>query len=324
MKHTVKNKIVYDTNGLEDFVTLQCPELQTAIRPEYVAKFKNYSTITEVLNKAYYVLQENPLASVEDLCRIIDKYQIELLWGRDDNGRFVGEYIAKASERELLLKEISSYNNVVVIVDDDDDNTYKYLKSVEKNIQVLTAESAQGLEFDYVVLAKNFTENSKSYDVLSEIYTSSQRSRKATIILPTTATEAKASFISKFDVRAANSIAFDDSTITEFKQWRLKLLQKVESLKSQAAEGEKGMVEDTSDSANPAPQSSSEDPASPFTMDSDVVDDEIGNDAELPSSEPSTPSVIIPATPTVLAEVTPGTSRVKPATVRGGITYKTD
>ena len=318
LKYTKNNKVQYNTTGLEDFVTLQCPELQTAIRPEYVAKFKNYSTLTEVLNKAYYALQENPLTTASDLNRLVSDQKIELLWGRDGDEHLVGEYIALLSEKEELLKEISSYDNVAVVVENDKYKEYEYLKSTNKNIKVLTAESAIGLEFDYVILITDLTENNNSYDVLSKLYTSSQRSRKATVLIPT-GIDVGTFLESKFDIRAANNISFDDTTIAEFKDWRINLLQKVEDYQPQITGDEQGVAQDISDPSNAFLQPSPEDNASPV-----VSDEEVG-DVESPSPEPTTPSVVHPSDSTVLAEVTPGISNdTKPAVVRGGITYRTD
>ena len=207
---------------------------------------------------------------------------------------------------------------MAVVVENDKYKEYEYLKSTNKNIKVLTAESAIGLEFDYVILITDLTENNNSYDVLSKLYTSSQRSRKATVLIPT-GIDVGTFLESKFDIRAANNISFDDTTIAEFKDWRINLLQKVEDYQPQITGDEQGVAQDISDPSNAFLQPSPEDNASPV-----VSDEEVG-DVESPSPEPTTPSVVHPSDSTVLAEVTPGISNdTKPAVVRGGITYRTD
>lgn len=218
-------------SGIEDFLYLSAPEVVASIRPKYVAKYKNYISLSTSLRRVQNLLKQRPHAT-EPECNNLVKEVSTLFWGETENGELVGERIVGRDTAIQEVEKMLSYSqDTIIIVDDPNTSIYKQYKS--DTVKVLTPEQAQGLECEYVILATDFSKNRAGeiqgeYGQMTDIYTSSQRSTKGTLIINNGTL--LPSIKSEKDNRGANEISFDESIIADFKQWRLDLLSLVDNV----------------------------------------------------------------------------------------------
>lgn len=213
--------------GVEDTYTIKTPDLIAPLRPDNIAKYDNYTKLTEALDKVREQYYNNPAIQPRILDTFTREYlnanKIEFKYFEDANS-FGGEKIVPEGDIQNHIQKLKKLSSDIAIITDKPE---KY--NTIQGVKIVSLNSVQGDEFDYVIIDKNFglDETGKSrgeYYKLKDLYTLTQRSRKGTIIVNSGIGDV---YSSKLDNTSRGNIEMPQSQITDFKNWRVSLLENV-------------------------------------------------------------------------------------------------
>ena len=199
-KQNAKKEKIKDVpvqSGIEDCFFISGPELTASIRNHNIAKQMNLEKLTVLVNSVLNEYRKKPWLSKKDLNTILGNYldggvSTKLVYHAEAGKSFVGE-------KFITYKDVISYAEEFVNLstefrkdlEGDDkkpkvllitDEVEKWQALEEKGVTVLSSSKAQGGEYDFVIIDKNFDISDK-YDTLKDFYTSISRSRIGTVIV---------------------------------------------------------------------------------------------------------------------------------------------
>ena len=170
--------------GIEDCFYLRTPELTESLRTLNAAKIRNYQLLNRLSKDIDKDYSRNPHYRLSDLnSKCPDKISL-LFYESDDKSVLLGEKITKSTEDfEDTIERFKDKGSIAIITDNVEKYNKKYIDA--KNISVIHTGVAQGGEYDYVFIDKDFKKEhgNNKYPLLKDIYTLTQRSRIATVIL---------------------------------------------------------------------------------------------------------------------------------------------
>lgn len=202
-------------SGLEDFTIVKSTELTTALRPSVVGKYDNAMAMDSKLSEINALAVEKDSASLGEYDKIANSVltQLELKsYENPETGEIFGEKIIVGSDDEisLYLKRLSKLGTVAYISNKK--------VTVPDGVEKIDVDKAQGGEWDYVIIDKDWNTESK-YDSLRDLYTLTQRSTKGSIIVDNGIV--KALNISKNNtVTASEPMELTKSDIDDFVNWK--------------------------------------------------------------------------------------------------------
>lgn len=201
--------------GLEDFTIVKSPELTTALRPSVVGKFDNAMMMDAMLSEINAKATDADARSLGDYDAITNTELIELnlkSYENPETGEVFGEKFITGTEEEvnMYLKRFAKLGSVAYITDKD--------VTVPDGVENIKAHAAQGGEWDYVVIDKNWNLNSK-YDSLRDLYTLTQRSTKGTIIVDKGVVKAL-NIVKNSTATAAEPMELNSQDLAEFVEWK--------------------------------------------------------------------------------------------------------
>lgn len=224
---------IYDNKrvdcGIEDTYVVKTPDLIAPLRPDNIAKYDNYTRLAEALDKVYEQYYNDPAINPSTLDTFTKEYltanKIDFKYFEDAD-TFGGEKIILETDIQKYIDKFKRLSEDIAIITDKPE---KY--NTVKGVKVVALNSVQGDEFDYVIIDKNFglDDSNRSrgdYYKLKDLYTLSQRSRKGTVIVNSGLGD---NFTSKLDPTSIGNIEMPQSQITDFKNWRTSLLDRIPS-----------------------------------------------------------------------------------------------
>lgn len=210
--------------GIEDTYFTRTPNLTAPLRPNNIAKYDNYTILNSILDQTWDKYYDNPsmLESEIDLLtkQILSENSIKLKYF-ETTETFGGEkFINSSDEVPKIVEKLSKLSNDIAIITD---NPAKY--TAINNVKVVGLDSVQGDEFEFAIIDKSWKDTSgKHYLTLKDLYTLTQRSTKGTIIVDNgISLDLKLNTIN--DMTSAGSIEVSPEQISDFKDWRTKLLE---------------------------------------------------------------------------------------------------
>ena len=171
------------STGLEDCLYFGSSYLTASLRPSNLAKFENFNTLNNALNKIMEEWRQKPWSSFGELDAFVPN-EIQLKYFENPE-LFYGDKLIDDNEDLIeLAKKYLPRGKVTIITDD----LGKY-QTVPDEIQVKAYNKMQGMETDFVLVDVNFVKNNNfgsggggKYAALRDIYTIAQRSRIGTAI----------------------------------------------------------------------------------------------------------------------------------------------
>lgn len=139
----------------------------------------------------------------------------------NSNDDVYGEYKVDSSKDAInKIDALKKKGSVVVITNDV--NTYSGIAG----ITVKTPENVQGGEYDYAVIDIDFQEAflNSTLKGFKMLYMATQRSKKGTIIVDEKNALANKKIMFVQDVNAANEFSLSQSSIDNYKEWKLGLM----------------------------------------------------------------------------------------------------
>lgn len=221
---TIKGEVQMVSNGIEDFVSLRTPSPTASLRASNVAKLDNYNIINSILEAVEREYSLHPEWGSNDVDKELAKYlstPIEIKY-HSEGKRIVGEKFVDSEE--ALRKEIERVKGLGSILIISDDVT-KY--SAIDGVTVRPSTNVNGGEFDYVFVDKKWMDhNSSKFDLMRDLYTVSQRSTQATIMIDYGITNALA-ILSKDSPESNAPYVMSDKEREAFRKWRLDSLNRI-------------------------------------------------------------------------------------------------
>ena len=200
--------------GLEDFTIVKSPELTTALRPSTVGKFDNALLLDGALSEINYIAADEnatTLPKYDEITNgVVTGLQFKYYEDRETGELFGEKIITNSDEVGIYLSKLSKLGKVAYISDRD--------VTVPEGVTKIKTHEAQGGEWDYVVIDKQWNAGSK-YDTLRDLYTLTQRSTKGTIIVEN-GIKAILPISSKSDASAAEAMELNPRDLQEFKDWK--------------------------------------------------------------------------------------------------------
>ena len=183
-------------SGIEDCIYISGPELTESLRNNNVAKANNLRDLTITINKVLDKMRDNPAmtaAEVEtEIARVRkvattlayydgeDSFVGERFVSKDQITHYIDKFVNLSTElRKDLENEEDKKPSVLLITEDVD----KYALVASKGVTVLTPTQAQGGEYDYVIIDKDFSKNPSNWTALRDFYTAISRSRHGSVII---------------------------------------------------------------------------------------------------------------------------------------------
>lgn len=217
---------VFET-GLEDCISTRTPNLIAPLRPDYVVKYDNYMMLSDLLDKAYNKLFNEPSISDKELNVFVNSLlrenNLRIKYYEDDN-LFVGSKIIKKDDIKFYINKFKKLSNDVCIVTDEPS---KYSQYVQDGIQVRKIEDVQGDEFDYIIVDSDFSKDSLVQ--LKSFYTLSQRSKKGSVF------NSFSLRVFKNTVGESGKISMDESQKEKSRKWKIDSLKKIPTKEIQFA-----------------------------------------------------------------------------------------
>lgn len=215
----VENQNIRINSSIEDFWYAKSPLLSTSMRSNFAGKLDNFVLLDTLLT-----ISESKVAEMEQ--QTISEYNAEiekLLLAGNQGSRFslqywedpevgvVGEKFIDEADAATYVSKLSKLGTVLYITDKD----VPSIPGVEKRDSL----SAQGGEFDFVVIDKKWTHSGSKYNAVRDLYTLTQRSRRGSVIVDRGMKNLLGlDNISR--VTAKQNIAINTGDIDEFKKWR--------------------------------------------------------------------------------------------------------
>jgi len=229
-----KDETMSAFTGIEDCFYLRSPELTASMRALNEAKRRNYVYLNTILRGITKDYARNPHWTIETLnTKCPDSLDLTY-YESDDKSILYGEKLTK-SEDEIYaaIERFKERGTVGIVTDKVDKYTRKY--TGVKNVTIIPTNVAQGGEFDFVVVDKSFKSDNKigrslsKFSTIRDLYTLSQRSTTATMILDNDLTDVIK--ISNTPDPLANQIfqAPSEEQINDFKSWKIASLDGVDA-----------------------------------------------------------------------------------------------
>ena len=171
----------YTSSGVEDCIISTAMELTSTIRTENIAQFNNMDALNEKVDRGFRFYLENRDANAEILSEKVGTDPVELGYS-EGNDFFVGtKIIGNITDAKAYVNKFKKFagDKTILIISDHKDD-YKDLQG-DKQILVLDAHAAQGGEFDYVVVDKNF--KGYKYNQFRDINTILSRAKIGSVIV---------------------------------------------------------------------------------------------------------------------------------------------
>ena len=221
---TIKGEVQMVSNGVEDFISLRTPSPTASLRASNVAKLDNYNVVNSILESVEREYSLHPEWGSNNVDAELAKYlstPIEIKY-HSEGKRIVGEKFVDSEE--ALRKEIERVKGLGSILIISDDVT-KY--SAIEGVEVRPSTNVNGGEFDYVFVDKKWMDhNSSKFDLMRDLYTVSQRSTQATIMIDYGITNALA-ILSKDSPESNAPYVMSDKERDAFKNWRRGSLNRI-------------------------------------------------------------------------------------------------
>ena len=281
---TVFGKEVIDT-GIEDTINIKTPDLVAPLRPDNIAKYDNYVSLSQRLDEIYKQYYNNPAIEPKYLSEFAEKYlQSNPVEFKYFEGSFIfgGEKIIKEDEVFSHIEKLKQHSSDIAIITD---NPKKY--NTTQGVKIVSLNSVQGDEFDYIIIDKNFglTNEGKSrgeFYKLKDLYTLTQRSRKGSIIVSRGLGN---TISSKQDSTSSGNIEMPESQIQDFKEWRINAIPDItESIEFEEYQSQQPNNEQANAPVEPANNSVATENSTPTTS-------PIERDTEVEFTNPIKPEV---------------------------------
>lgn len=283
-KETINNKSIQ--SGIEDCFFISGPELTASIRNHNIAKQMNLEKLTVLVNSVLSEYRKKPWLDSTQLNTFLKTLtqqgapKTKLVYFHDEGKSFVGEKFIKS-------KDVISYANEFVALstefrkdleDADDkkpkvllitDEVEKWQALEEKGVTVLSSSKAQGGEYDFVIIDKNF-DIENQYDTLRDFYTSISRSRIGTVIVDNDGSIKNLLNIENVPVESTikdKPVSFADDA-DSLREWKMESIDFIDA----TGEGEGSSDEDGSDSDGSDEVGGSDDPSLGAVISSDTDD----------------------------------------------------
>lgn len=223
---TVFGKEIIDS-GIEDTINIKTPDLVAPLRPDNIAKYDNYISLSQRLDEIYKQYYNNPAIEPKYLSEFAEKYlqsnPVEFKYF-ESSFIFGGEKIIKEDEVFSHIEKLKQHSSDIAIITD---NPKKY--NTTQGVKIVPLSSVQGDEFDYIIIDKNFrlTNEGKSrgeFYKLKDLYTLTQRSKKGSIIVSRGLGN---TISSKQDSTSSGNIEMPESQIQDFKEWRINAIPNI-------------------------------------------------------------------------------------------------
>lgn len=226
-----KNKVVIDgktqmvSNGIEDFVSLRTPSPTATLRASNIAKLDNYNIINPILEAAEREYSLHPEWGSNAIDAELSKYlatPIEIKY-HSEGKRIVGEkFVDSEDALRREIERVKGLGSILIIADD----ISKY--SAIDGVTVWPSTNVNGGEFDYVFVDKKWNDyNSSKFDLMRDLYTVSQRSTQATVMIDHGITNALA-ILSKDSPESDVLYVMSDKERKSFRDWRLAPLNRID------------------------------------------------------------------------------------------------
>lgn len=281
---TVFGKEVIDT-GIEDTINIKTPDLVAPLRPDNIAKYDNYVSLSQRLDEIYKQYYNNPAIEPKYLSEFAEKYlqsnPVEFKYF-ESSFIFGGEKIIKEDEVFSHIEKLKQHSSDIAIITD---NPKKY--NTTQGVKIVPLNSVQGDEFDYIIIDKNFglTNEGKSrgeFYKLKDLYTLTQRSKKGSIIVSRGLGN---TISSKQDSTSSGNIEMPESQIQDFKEWRINAIPDItESIEFEEYQSQQPNNEQANAPVEPANNSVATENSTPTTS-------PIERDTEVEFTNPIKPEV---------------------------------
>lgn len=281
---TVFGKEVIDT-GIEDTINIKTPDLVAPLRPDNIAKYDNYVSLSQRLDEIYKQYYNNPAIEPKYLSEFAEKYlqsnPVEFKYF-ESSFIFGGEKIIKEDEVFSHIEKLKQHSSDIAIITD---NPKKY--NTTQGVKIVPLNSVQGDEFDYIIIDKNFglTNEGKSrgeFYKLKDLYTLTQRSKKGSIIVSRGLGN---TISSKQDSTSSGNIEMPESQIQDFKEWRINAIPDItESIEFEEYQSRQPNNEQANAPVEPANNSVATENSTPTTS-------PIERDTEVEFTNPIKPEV---------------------------------
>ena len=222
-KHSSEKE--WSSTGLEDCLYFGSSYLTASLRPSNLAKFENFNTLNNALNKIMEKWKQEPWLSFGALDSFVPN-EVELKYFENPD-LFYGDKLVEDTEDLVeIAKKYLPRGKVTIITDD----LGKY-QTVPDDIQVKAYNKMQGMETDFVLVDVDFAKNNNfgsggggKYAALRDIYTIAQRSRVGTVIKKDGLNGLLPGLTQKNSPEVGQRMIMDQNDIAVFKEKRGRIL----------------------------------------------------------------------------------------------------
>lgn len=283
-KETINNKPIQ--SGIEDCFFISGPELTASIRNHNIAKQMNLEKLTVLVNSVLSEYRKKPWLDSTQLNGFLKTLtqqgapKTKLVFFHDEGKSFVGEkfitskdvisyaneFVALSTEFRKDLEDADDKKPKVLLITDE---VEKWQALEEKGVTVLSSSKAQGGEYDFVIIDKNFDLDNQ-YDTLRDFYTSISRSRIGTVIVDNDDSIKNLLNIENVPVESTikdKPVSFADDA-DSLREWKMESIDFIDA----TGEGEGSSDEDGSDSDGSGEVGGSDDPSLGAVISSDTDD----------------------------------------------------
>ena len=221
---TFKGETKMISNGIEDFVSLRTPSPTASLRASNVAKLDNYNIINSILESVEREYSLHPEWSSANIDAELSKYlstPIDIKY-HSEGKRIVGEkFVDSEDALRKEIERVKGLGSILIIADD----TSKY--SAIDGVTIRPSTNVNGGEFDYVFVDKKWSDhNDSKFDLMRDLYTVSQRSTQATIMIDYGITNDLV-INSKNSPESNAPYVMSEKEKTKFREWRLGPLNRI-------------------------------------------------------------------------------------------------
>ena len=283
-KETINNKPIQ--SGIEDCFFISGPELTASIRNHNIAKQMNLEKLTVLVNSVLSEYRKKPWLNSAQLNVFLKTLtqqgapKTKLVFFHDEGKSFVGEkfitskdvvsyaneFVALSAEFRKDLEDADDKKPKVLLITDE---VEKWQALEEKGVTVLSSSKAQGGEYDFVIIDKNFDLDNQ-YDTLRDFYTSISRSRIGTVIVDNDDSVKNLLNIENVPVESTikdKPVSFADDA-DSLREWKMESIDFIDA----TGEGEGSSDEGDSDSGGSGEVGGSDDPSLGAVVTSDTDD----------------------------------------------------
>lgn len=181
------SKIDTGTSSFEDCFVIKTPALTATLRSATQGKVDNYNILDSRLDTLYQEILSDNISEQDVNTRVSKLPEISLSYYYQGD-RLAGDMITTQDSvynnaLDLALQHATGKDEITIIVDKNTESKYKDVAKY-KNCKIQLIENAQGGEFKYAFVDVKSKQNTL-YDDLRFLYTATQRSQIATVVLDT-------------------------------------------------------------------------------------------------------------------------------------------